>query len=145
MAQGAAPQSGAPMQTASIDNHAQFESAMNMLARAQYSEASSAFRTFADTYPKDELTPQAIYWIGDIAFVQKDYPNAAHAFAEELKKFPTSPRAPQSMLMLGQSLIAMNQKKEGCTALAALKKSYPTASKTVQAQAAGASKEAACR
>jgi len=137
-------QDGPSMQTASIDTHPQFDAALNLLAKAQYDEARAAFRSFADTHPKDDLTPQAVYWVGDIAYVQKDYPNAAHAFAEEIKRFPASPRAPESMLRLGQSLLAMNQKKEGCTFLAALPKTYPAASKTVQAQALGARKAADC-
>jgi tol-pal system protein YbgF len=126
-------------------NRPQFEAAMNLLAKAQYDEARSAFRAFADAYPKDELTPQAVYWIGDIAYVQKDYAAAARAFVEEIKKYPSSPRAPESMLKLGQSLIALNQKQEGCTTLAALPTKYPNASKTVVARAAQEHKAAACR
>ena len=38
----------------------QFDSAMNLLAKAQYDEARGAFRSFTDTYPKDELAPQAV-------------------------------------------------------------------------------------
>jgi tol-pal system protein YbgF len=143
--QATAPQDGPPVQTASVDTHPQFDAALNLLAKAQYDEARAAFRAFADAHPKDDLTPQAVYWVGDIAYVQKDYQNAAHAFAEEIKRFPSSPRAPESMLRLGQSLLAMNQKKEGCTFLAALSKTYPAASKTIQAQAAGARKTADCR
>jgi tol-pal system protein YbgF len=122
-----------------------FDSAMKLLTKAQYDEARSAFRAFADSYPQDELAPQAVYWIGDIALVQKDYPGAAHAFAEEIKKYPDSARAPDSMLKLGQSLIAMGQKQEGCTALAALPTKYPTASKTVVDRATQERKASTCR
>ena len=140
------PPPAQPQRSASLSiNRAKFDSAMTLLARAQYDEARSAFRAFADTYPDDELTPQAIYWIADIAYVQKDYANAAHAFAEEIKKYPASPRAPESMLKLGQSLIAMGQKKEGCTALAALSSKYPDASKTVAARASEQRKATGCR
>jgi tol-pal system protein YbgF len=144
---GETPQSspGGQEQLASIDARPQFESALNMLAKAQYDEASAAFRGFADTYPHDELAPQAVYWVGDIAYVQKDYAGAARAFAEELKKYPASARAPESMLKLGQSLIAMNQKKEGCTALGALASRYPTASKSIADQALSARRAAGCR
>ncbi len=134
-----------PDQFASLDARPQFESALNLLAKAQYDEASAAFRSFADTYPKDELAPQAIYWVGDIAYVQKDYASAARAFAEELKKYPSSPRAPESMLKLGQSLLAMSQKKEGCTALGALPNRYPSASKSISDQALASRKTAGCR
>jgi tol-pal system protein YbgF len=122
-----------------------FDSAMNLLARAQYDEASAAFRNYADSNPQDDLAPQAVYWVGDIAYVQKDYAGAARAFAETIKKYPTSPRGPDSMLKLGQSLIAMNQKKEGCTTLGALPSKYPNASKAVSDSASAARKAAACR
>jgi tol-pal system protein YbgF len=138
------PADVAPPQVASIDTKGQFDTAMNLLAKAQYDQASAAFRNFADVYPKDPLTPQAVYWVGDIAYVQKDYPSAARAFAEELKKFPSSPRAPESMLKLGQALIAMNQKQEGCTALAALAGKYPGASRTVVNQAEAVRKAGGC-
>jgi tol-pal system protein YbgF len=132
-------------QMASLDTRPQFEAALTMLAKAQYDEARAAFRGFADMYPRDELASQAVYWVGDIAFVQKDYPNAARAFAEELKKYPDSPRAADSMLKLGQSLLAMNQKKEGCRALGTLANQYPTASKSITDQALAARKIAGCR
>lgn len=118
---------------------------MKLLARTQYDEARSAFRAFADSYPNDELAPQAVYWLGDIAYVQKDYAAAARAFAEEIKRYPESTRAPDSMLKLGQSLIAMGQKQEGCTALAALPTKYANASKAVIARTTDARKIAGCK
>jgi len=123
---------------------AEFSSAMNLLAKGRNDEASAAFRGFADMHPKDDLAPQAVYWVGDIAFVAKDYGNAERAFAEVIKKYPNSSRAPDSMLKLGQALIASGQKKEGCTALAALKEKYPHASAAVLGQGSDARK-AVCR
>jgi tol-pal system protein YbgF len=139
------PPAGQTNQPASVDTRSQFDGAMNLLAKAQYDEARAAFRSFADSYPRDDLAPQAIYWVGDIAYVQKDYSDASRAFAEALKKYPSSPRAPESMLKLGQSLIAMNEKKEGCLALDALSSKYPGASKTVAAQALATRHTAGCR
>jgi tol-pal system protein YbgF len=139
-----APAAPAAVPSAGNANRSKFDSAMRLLAKAQYDEARSAFRGFADAYPKDDLAPQALYWIGDIALVQKDYAGAARAFAEEIKKYPDSARSPDSMLKLGQSLIAMGQKQEGCTALAALPTKYPDAAKTVIAHAAADRKSSRC-
>ena len=122
----------------------QLDSGMNLLAKGQYDEARAAFRTLADNNPKDPSASLAVYWIGRIAYVQKDYAGAARAFAEVIKKYPTSASAPESLLKLGQSLLASGQKKEGCTALVALKKKYPGASKTLVEQAASA-RRAACK
>ena len=113
----------------------QFDAALNLLAKARYDDARAAFRAFADSNPDDELTPQAVYWIGDIAYVQKDYAGAAHAFVEQLKKYPSSTRAPDSMLKLGQSLIQLGQTKEGCVTLGAIASKDPNASKSIVAQA----------
>jgi tol-pal system protein YbgF len=142
------PQQAAPapqMQTASVDTHAQYQAAMDMLARQQYDEASGAFRNFADTYPKDPLTPDALYWLGDVAYVQKDFKSAAHTFAEVLTKYPTSHRSADSMLKLGQAFLAMNEKKEGCTTLYALTSKTPGATRTVLAQAEAVRKSGGCR
>ncbi len=130
--------------SANPQSHGQFDSALNLLAKAQYDEARAQFRAFADANPDDELAPQAIYWVGDIDFVQKDYAGAAHAFAEQIKKYPASTRSPDSMLKLGRSLIAMGQTKEGCMTLGALNAKYPTASKTIAAQAAS-ERKTSCR
>ena len=134
-----------PLPAASTDaTRADFQTAMNLLAKARYDEASAAFRNFADTYPKDDLASQAVYWVADIAYVQKDYANASRGFAEVIKKYPNSLRAPDSMLKLGQALIAAGQKKEGCTALAALPAKYPKAAKAVLSQGAD-TRKAVCR
>ncbi len=143
--------SGAPAQLSSAAPlppaaASQFDTGMNLLARAQYAEASAAFRAYADSHPEDqELAPQAIYWIGDIDYVRQDYPSALRGFAELIKKYPKSQRAPEAMLKLGQSLLAMGQKPEGCTTLGALKAKYPDASDGTVAAAASARKAAACR
>jgi tol-pal system protein YbgF len=129
----------------SVDVPSKYESAMTLLSQAQYDEARAQFRSFADANPQDPMAAQAVYWVANISFVQKDYPNASRSFAEELKKYPTSPRAPESMLKLGQSLIAMNQKKEGCTFLGALHAKYPAAAKPIVEQTLAARKAAGCR
>jgi len=121
---------------------AQFDAAMNLLAKAQYTEASAAFRAYADANPGDnDLSSQSIYWIGNIAFVRQDYPTASRSFAEMLKKYPNASRAPDAMLKLGQSQLALGQTSGGCIALGLLtKKKYPNASDSTLAAAAGARK-----
>jgi tol-pal system protein YbgF len=130
-----------PQQAVGSNGPSQFDTAMNLLGKAQYAEASAAFRAYADANPDDEdLSSQSIFWIGNIAYVQQDYPNAARAFAEELKKYPKAARSPDAMLKLGQSLLAQGQTSGGCTTLGLLKTKYPKASTSTLAAAAGARK-----
>ena len=116
---------------------AQYDQAMNLMSRAQYSEAAAAFRAYADANPGDtDLSPQAIYWVGNISFVRQDYAPAARAFAEVIKKYPKSTRAPDAMFKLAQSFMAMGQKSEGCTTLGLIRTRYPDASPQIVNQAA---------
>ncbi|MDR3525734.1 MAG: tol-pal system protein YbgF [Rhizomicrobium sp.] len=126
-----------PAATAPADaTRSQYDEAMNLVARARYDEARAAFRGFADANPKDPLAPQAIYWVGNISYVQKDYTNAAQAFAEQIKKYPTSTQGAESMLKLGLSLIGLGEKKEGCLTLGAIKGKYKQAPPAILTQAA---------
>lgn len=133
-----------PRPAANPQTKSQFDAALDLAGRQRYDDARAAFRNFADNNPGDELAPEAVYWVGEISYTQKDYAGAAHAFAEQIKKYPTSPRGPDSMLKLGQSLIAMGQTREGCLTLGALPSKYPGATKKISAQAAG-ERKASCK
>jgi tol-pal system protein YbgF len=116
---------------------AAYDQAMNLMSRAQYSEAAAAFRAYADANPGDsDLSPQAIYWIANISFIHQDYASAARSFAEVIKKYPKSQRAPDAMLKLAQSFMSLGQKSEGCTTLGLIKSKYPDASPQTLASAA---------
>lgn len=122
----------------------QYDAAMELLTKAQYSEAQSAFRGFVAANPKDELAGPAQFWVGDIAFTQKDYQGAARSFADVLKRYSKTAKAPDAMLKLGLSLMELGQKKESCTTLGAIKAKYPNASKSVLDRAAKRAAEAKC-
>jgi tol-pal system protein YbgF len=122
----------------------QYDAAVELLSRAQYAEAQSAFKSFVAANPKDDLTGPAQYWVGEISFTQKDYKNAAVAFADVLKRFSKTPKAPEAMLKLGLSLFELNKKTEACTTLGAVKGRFPNAPKAVLDRAAKRFAEAKC-
>ncbi len=123
----------------------QFDAAMGLLSKAQYDEAKAGFRAYADANPDDsELSPQAIYWVGNINYIQHDYTGAITAFAEQIKKYPKSTRGPDSMLKLGQSLLAMGRTQEGCTTLGAIKSKFPDAPAATLTLASGTRKASRC-
>jgi tol-pal system protein YbgF len=139
---------GATLPTAppAADPKRDFDAAMNLLSRAQYDDASQAFRKFAEAHPTDERASAALYWTGDIAYsAKKDYTAAARDFAELLKRYPEAPRAPDSMLKLGLSLFELGQMNEGCAALAALPAKYPQASPAITTRARNERRDAMCR
>jgi tol-pal system protein YbgF len=133
-----------PPSQPAASSSAQYDQAMNLMSRAQYSEAQSAFRSYADTHPDDtDLSPQAIYWVGNISFIRQDYASAQRNFAEVIKKYPKSQRAPDAMLKLAQSFMSLGQKSEGCTTLGLITpKKYPDGSPQTLSSAAALRKTA---
>jgi tol-pal system protein YbgF len=142
---GSIPAGAAPAAEAGLSPQQQYDAAMDLLSRAQYAEAQTAFRGFVAAHPADPLAGPAQYWVGDISFTQKDYGAAAKSFAELLKRYSKTARAPDAMLKLGLSLLELGQKKEGCTTLGALKSKYPNANKAVLDRAAKRAAEAGCK
>jgi tol-pal system protein YbgF len=135
-----------PLPQPSPDPKRDFDAAMNLLSRAQYDQASQAFRSFAEAHPDDDRASAALYWTGDIAYsAKKDYPEAARDFAELLKKYPKAQRAPEGMLKLGLSLFELNQMKEGCSALAALPAKYPGANAAIATRAKNEFRDNKCK
>ena len=143
---GSVPADALPDEVAGgLSPRQQYDAAMELLSRAQYAEAQSAFRGFVAANPANELAGPAQYWVGDIAFTQKDYGAAAKSFADLLKRYAKTARAPDAMLKLGLSLMELGQKKEGCTTLGAIKSKYPNANKAILDRAAKRASEAQCK
>ena len=140
----AGPGAGSPPPPQSpAGSSAQYDQAMNLMSRAQYSEAQAAFRAYADANPDDnDLSPQALYWVGNISFIRQDYASAQRNFAEVIKKYPKSQRAPDAMLKLAQSFMSLGQKSEGCTTLGLIRTKYPNGSPQTLASAAALRKTA---
>ncbi len=141
---GSIPADAAVSEATGTSPQQQYDDAMDLLSRAQYAEAQGAFRKFVAANPADQLAGPAQFWVGDIAFTQKDYQGSAKSFADVLKRYSKTAKAPEAMLKLGLSLLELGQKKEGCTTLGALKVKYPTAAKPLVDRAAKRSVEAGC-
>ena len=143
---GSLPAGPAPLNGSLAGSSNQYQAGMMLMKNAQYAEAAGQFRAFADANPQDtDLAPQAIFWVGNIAFIQQDYATGARNFAEVIKKYPKSTRAPDAMLKLAQSFISLGQKSDGCTTLGLIKTKYPDAASQTLNQAAALRKTACAK
>jgi tol-pal system protein YbgF len=122
----------------------QYEYATNLIQRGQYDQAEIALKSFIQQHPKDELTGNAQYWLGETYYVRNDFKNAAVAFAEGYQKYPDSQKAPDNLLKLAMALGQQGQKENACVALRQLEKRYPDASANVKDRAVRAKKNYTC-
>jgi tol-pal system protein YbgF len=122
----------------------QYEYATNLIQRGAYDQAEIALKSFVQQHPKDALTGNAQYWLGETYYVRNDFKNAAVAFAEGYQKFPDSQKAPDNLLKLAMALGQQGQKENACVALRQLEKRYPDASANVKDRAIRAKKSYSC-
>lgn len=119
--------SSAPMLLPPGTPDEQFKFAFDFLKQNDYAQGEKAMRAFADAHPNHPLTGNALFWLGQMYFVNKDYTKSAVSFAQSYEKFPDGSKAPESLQKLGVSLAQLNKKEEACTAFKQFQTQYPTA------------------
>lgn len=122
----------------------QYDYATNLIQRGAYDQAEIALKSFVQQHPKDELTGNAQYWLGETYYVRNDFKNAAVAFAEGYQKYPNSQKAPDNLLKLAMALGQQGQQENACVALKQLEKRYPDASANIKDRAIKAKQRYTC-
>ncbi len=113
----------------------QYQYAFGLLRQANYGDAEVALKTFVDRYPENQLTGNALYWLGETYYVRGDYQTAAITFAEAYKSYPDGAKAPDNLLKLGLSLASLNAVDDACGTFSELERRYPNASPSIARRA----------
>jgi tol-pal system protein YbgF len=122
----------------------QYEYAYGLLRQRDYANAETAFRQFVDRHKTEELSGNALYWLGETHYVRRQFEPAAMAFLEGYKNFPKGSKAPDNLLKLGMSLAAMNRQKEACTTLVKFNNEFGDAPQNLKAIADNERRKLAC-
>lgn len=121
-----------------------YDYAFSLLRKADYVQAERAMTAFLTLYPKDELSPNAKYWLGETFYVREDYNQAALVFAEGYQQYPNSHKAPEMLLKLGMALVHLDRKEGACKAFSALDSRFPDIPGNLKLLTARAKKQAQC-
>ena len=101
---------------------------------AKYDVASGEFQDVIHYYPMDDMAGTAQFYLGEIAYRQKNYADAIKAYNAVLEGFPGNTKAPAAQLRKGLSLLQMNKKDAGITELRSLIKRHPQTPEAAQAK-----------
>lgn len=107
------------------DAQSLYDDAYASAQRGDYVNAAVGFKAFLDGHPDHQLAGNASYWLGDIAYVKKDFSTAAGSFLEAYKKYPKHTKAPDMIFKAGAAFGQLGKKKEACMALGILFKEHP--------------------
>jgi tol-pal system protein YbgF len=125
-----------PLPGASSANPKQlYETAYGYLLQQDYSAAQAGFADFLKRFPKDSLAPNALYWLGETHYVQRNYADAAEAFDLVTGSFGSSTKAPDAQLKRGMALAQLGKKQDACAAFRELGARFPNAPPHVKSKA----------
>lgn len=121
-----------------------YETAYSYVIQRDYGAAQAGFTEFLKRYPKDALVPNALYWLGETHYQQRNFADAAEAFDLVIRIYRTSPKAPDSLLKRALSLSALGKNSEACAALGELDKNFQNAPGYVKTRAGSERRRLAC-
>jgi tol-pal system protein YbgF len=121
-----------------------YETAYGHLLQQDYGAAQAGFRDFLKNYPQDPLAPNALYWLGEAHYVQRNYADAAEAFDLVISAYGTSGKAADAQLKRGMSLAQLGKRQDACTSLRAVTSKYPNAPAHLKAKADGERQRIGC-
>jgi len=107
------------------DKGSLYSYAYQLYKNGKYTESSAKFKEFLKMYPKDELSDNAQYWIGEIEYSKKNYTEAAAQFNNLIKMYPEGNKVPDAKLKLGFSYAEMGDQKMAVDALTRVIKDHP--------------------
>ena len=96
------------------------------LVRAEKGEEGRALlNTFLETDPQSALVPNAVYWIGESFYLEKNYPQAILTFKDVTRRFPKHHKAAAALLKIAMSYQMLGEKDNATLYLRALLKDHP--------------------
>lgn len=80
-----------------------YRKALDLAQGEKPERARPLFQEFLQKYPKNALAPNALYWLGETYYAQKDYPQAILAFKDVTARYPEHHKSAAALLKIGMS------------------------------------------
>jgi tol-pal system protein YbgF len=125
-------QTGSLPQAAPVDH---YETGMAAFKNGQFEVAEQNLRSYLDAHPKERLSPEAIFFLGESYFRRARVRDAAEQYLKVSTDFPRAPRAPESLVRLGLALEKLGAKEQACAAFGEVQRKYPAAPAPVRQSA----------
>lgn len=99
--------------------------AYSTFKEGKFSESREKFEALLKTYPENEYSDNARFWIGESYYKEKSYEDAILAYEDLLKTNPTSEKVPGAMMKQGLSFYELKDPETGEIILDKLIKGFP--------------------
>lgn len=119
--------------TGELDPRKVYNAAYYDVIKGNYKMAIEGFEEYLKQYPRTGLSDNAVYWIGECYYIQKDYPSAQLAFTRLTKEYPKSEHLASAKLKLGMSLYNQRYKTKAKQYFRDVVQEYPGTEEANQA------------
>ena len=102
-----------------------YSNGLRDITSGKYDLARQEFQDYLKFYGDTELAPNAQFYLGEIAYKQKQYDQAVTEFDKVLTVYPKSFKIQPAHLRKGMALIELGQKTQGVRELRDVIKRYP--------------------
>lgn len=103
----------------------QYEAAIGLVRRGDFTEAVSALNAFLKRYPASGYTDSVRFWLGNAQYGKRDYRDAIATFKAFIAGNPDHPRAGEALLALANCQIELKDNKAARRSLDDVIKAYP--------------------
>lgn len=114
---------------------AAYERGLKLVLADKPGPGRDALKEFLARYPDNSLAPNALYWIGETWYAQKDYTQAILTFKDVTQKYPRHPKASAALYKSALSYEATGDKTNAVFYLKALLDEYPRSEEAAPARA----------
>lgn len=101
--------------------------AYELYRNGKYAESEAKFNEFLSKYPDVERSDNAMYWLGEIKYAQKDYEGAVAKFQMLADRYPEGNKVPDALLKMGYSYGNIQDKENAISALQRVVTEFPDA------------------
>jgi tol-pal system protein YbgF len=92
------------LEPASPEARGAYDRAFALFHQGNYDEAERAFRDYLETYSANDLSDNAVYWIGECRLARSDWNGALRSFQEVVERFPAGNKVADALFKAGQAL-----------------------------------------
>ena len=111
---------------AGVDKKTVFDGAYQKLQAGQFDDARREFRLYAQAFPQDDKADDAVFYIGESFFKQKDYEKAIAEYQRVIDTWPKGDMADDAFLQAGLAALEKGWCVDAGAYLGELVRRYPT-------------------
>lgn len=111
--------------TASAREKAFYDDAYAVFKRGDYSSARKKFTKFLTAFPQSMFRVNALFWIAECSYKEKQYEEAIIKYDQIITKYPHNLKIPSALLKQGFSFLMLGDKTDGKIILKKVIADYP--------------------